>query len=117
MKVRVEGRLCWSCGWRRVGQGGGGRRSGVLRRPTTTRPGEGHRPASPALNPRSLLTSPHMLRRTGGLAACAVLVSALVLGSGPAASAHEDGKAAAKHVLLVLVDGLHQSDLAWYVKQ
>jgi len=58
-------------------------------------------------------------RRTGGLAASAVLVSAAVLGVGSAASASSshDRDAAAKHVLLISVDGLHQSDLAWYVKQ
>jgi hypothetical protein len=61
----------------------------------------------------SLLT-----RRTGGLAASAVLVSAAVLGAGPAASASAHGRGApASHVLLISVDGLHQSDLAWYVKQ
>src|SRR5579859_6094088 len=58
-------------------------------------------------------------RRTGGLAASAVLVSAAVLGVGAAASASDSrhGDAAAKHVLLISVDGLHQSDLTWYVAQ
>ena len=33
----------------------------------------------------------------------------------PAASAAPQARAAARHVLLISVDGLHQSDLAWYV--
>ena len=48
-------------------------------------------------------------------------VSALlggVLAAAPSQAAAHGGKhAAAKHVLLISVDGLHQSDLAWYVKQ
>ncbi|GAA2013884.1 alkaline phosphatase family protein [Catenulispora yoronensis] len=48
-------------------------------------------------------------------------VSALlggVLAAAPSqAAAHGRDHASAKHVLLVSVDGLHQSDLAWYVKQ
>jgi hypothetical protein len=57
-------------------------------------------------------------RRSGGLAASAVLVSAAVLGVGAAASASDGhGDDSSKHVLLISVDGLHQSDLTWYVKQ
>lgn len=51
--------------------------------------------------------------RATGLASAAVLASSAVLAPG-AASAHSGG-APAKHVLLISVDGLHQSDLAWYV--
>lgn len=49
-----------------------------------------------------------------GLAGAAVLVSGLVLAPAGTAAAHtgDDGK----HVLVISVDGLHQSDLAWYVK-
>ncbi|MGH6654125.1 MAG: alkaline phosphatase family protein [Actinocrinis sp.] len=58
-------------------------------------------------------TRSRRLRYTG-LAAAAVLASGAALLPG-AASAHvaRDGK----HVLVISVDGLHQSDLAWYVKQ
>ncbi len=53
--------------------------------------------------------------RIGSLASAAVLVSGLILAPAGSAAAHvgHDGK----HVLVISVDGLHQSDLAWYVKQ
>jgi Type I phosphodiesterase / nucleotide pyrophosphatase len=51
--------------------------------------------------------------RTIGLA-CAVALVVALMGFG-SASAHERGSA--PHVLLLSVDGLHQSDLAWYVRQ
>ena len=52
--------------------------------------------------------------RIGSLASAAVLVSGLILAPAGTAAAHVgDGK----HVLVISVDGLHQSDLAWYVKQ
>jgi Type I phosphodiesterase / nucleotide pyrophosphatase len=49
-----------------------------------------------------------------GAAGTAGLLAALVAGS--PASAHRHDAAPAEHVLLLSVDGLHQSDLAWYVK-
>jgi hypothetical protein len=52
--------------------------------------------------------------RATSLAGAAVLASSVVLAPGTA-SAHDRGTA--KHVLLISVDGLHQSDLAWYVAQ
>jgi len=54
--------------------------------------------------------------RATGLASAAVLASTAVLAPS-AASAHDRDGAPAKHVLLISVDGLHQSDLAWYVAQ
>ncbi len=48
----------------------------------------------------------------GGLAATAII---LVAGTGVSAASKDTP--AAKHVLLLSVDGLHQSDLAWYVTQ
>lgn len=48
-------------------------------------------------------------------AACAVgLAASIVLAASPASAA---GPPAAHHVLLLSVDGLHQSDLDWYVRQ
>jgi len=67
--------------------------------------------------PRAAQPGASLPRRSTGLAAAAVLASFGVLGAGPAASAHARGGAEAKHVLLISVDGLHQSDLAWYVAQ
>jgi hypothetical protein len=49
----------------------------------------------------------------GALAGLTALVTGSVAVGG--ASARDHGPAA-KHVLLISVDGLHQSDLAWYVK-
>src|SRR6185437_3451973 len=53
--------------------------------------------------------------RVAGLASAAVLVSGAVLAPG-AASAHTHS-ADSRHVLVISVDGLHQADLAWYIKQ
>src|SRR6202171_519591 len=50
----------------------------------------------------------------------AVAITAGVLSAGSAVlpvSADSPAKAAAKHVLLLSIDGMHQSDLAWYVSQ
>ena len=49
------------------------------------------------------------------LAAAAVAGVATALAIGPSASAHRGQRPAAEHVLLLSVDGLHQSDLEWYV--
>ena len=50
------------------------------------------------------------------------VLSACVVGLGAAAGSAAtrgggDGRATAQHVLLISVDGLHQSDLAWYVSR
>jgi hypothetical protein len=50
----------------------------------------------------------------GSLAGVAVLAAVAATAGG--ASAHQ-GKPVARHVLLLSVDGLHQSDLAWYVRR
>ena len=44
--------------------------------------------------------------------AAAGLVAGLAIGTQPAAA----DKPTAKHVLLISVDGIHQTDLAWYVR-
>ncbi|MDX6243352.1 MAG: hypothetical protein QOE76_1075 [Frankiales bacterium] len=54
----------------------------------------------------------HRYRRGGALAAAASLLAAGLSAQAIAASPARTGK----HVLLLSVDGLHQSDLAWYVK-
>ncbi|WP_280728232.1 alkaline phosphatase family protein [Kitasatospora sp. MAA4] len=59
-----------------------------------------------------------MTRRS--LRPAAVLGMAGLLGGAclaPAYAAPAAGHAAAKHVLLISVDGMHQSDLAWYITQ
>ena len=58
-------------------------------------------------------------RRLAVACACAAAVAVPVLATGASASAHRhwNNRAIAEHVLLLSVDGLHQSDLAWYVKQ
>jgi hypothetical protein len=48
-----------------------------------------------------------------GAASIAGLIGLVALPSGGVASA--DGQSQIKHVLLISVDGMHQSDLAWYV--
>ena len=53
----------------------------------------------------------HRYRRAGAVAAAASLLAA-----GASAQAIASPARAGKHVLLLSVDGLHQSDLAWYVK-
>ena len=61
----------------------------------------------------------HHLRSAAVIGACALLGGA-VLTQASAAPAHGSSPAhgaAARHVLLISVDGLHQSDLAWYVAQ
>ena len=50
----------------------------------------------------------------GGLTA---LLGGVLAAAPSQAASHGKTHAAAKHVLLISVDGLHQSDLAWYVKQ
>ena len=42
-------------------------------------------------------------------------VAGLLL-AGPAVARDDDDRGKVDHVLLVSVDGLHQSDLAWYVQ-
>ena len=60
------------------------------------------------------------LRLAGLVTACAG-VGALVFAAIPSSAAMKSdeghGHAASKHVLLISVDGLHQSDLTWYVAQ
>ncbi|MCU1453697.1 MAG: phosphodiesterase [Acidimicrobiales bacterium] len=63
-------------------------------------------------SPRSRLAAAAAVASTG------LLASSLALSGAPAAGAHADHanhEPAAQHVLLLSVDGLHQSDLAWYV--
>lgn len=51
-----------------------------------------------------------------GLAvASAAALSAFPLLNASAQAAHVTSKAAAKHVLLISIDGMHQSDLSWYI--
>ena len=57
---------------------------------------------------------PRLSSRALMLACGAGLVVSSVAGTGLSASAREG--AATKHVLLISVDGLHQTDLAWYVR-
>lgn len=59
-----------------------------------------------------------MTRRSVRLAAI-LSVTAVVAGATTAQASATDAKhrAAAKHVLLISVDGLHQQDLAWYISQ
>jgi Type I phosphodiesterase / nucleotide pyrophosphatase len=47
--------------------------------------------------------------------AAAALAIPIGLTAGPAAAAHPHNAAAIQHVLLISVDGMHQSDLNWYV--
>src|SRR5262245_4947927 len=57
------------------------------------------------------------MRRFAWLVAASIAVTALVAGAGAADSGnsgHKNG-GSVDHVLLVSVDGLHQSDLSWYV--
>ena len=79
----------------------------------------GRRPAIPGLSRTDLGVS--ALSRTVTRLAVAGGVTALlggVLAAAPSeAASHGKPHAPAKHVLLISVDGLHQSDLAWYVKQ
>ena len=67
----------------------------------------------------------HPSRRSGirlaGLVTACAGVGALVFAAIPSSAATQSdeghGHAASKHVLLISVDGLHQSDLDWYVAQ
>src|ERR1700694_703661 len=53
-------------------------------------------------------------RSLSGLASASALSLLTILAASPATAAAGD-EPSARHVLLVSVDGLHQSDLAWYV--
>ncbi len=61
------------------------------------------------------------LRSSAGAVACVAVLGVLAAGSASAGvrpmSATHEGRAdhRVKHVLLISVDGLHQSDLEWYV--
>jgi len=57
--------------------------------------------------------TPFRLRVLGSLGTAALL-GGLAVGAQPVSA--NDG-AATKHVLLISIDGLHQTDLAWYIKQ
>ncbi|GAC1383995.1 MAG: alkaline phosphatase family protein [Marmoricola sp.] len=53
-----------------------------------------------------------------GLAAVSVAaLSAMPLLNASAQAAHQTRSAQAKHVLLISIDGMHQSDLTWYIAQ
>jgi hypothetical protein len=59
------------------------------------------------------------LRRGAAVAVAAVLGTAALAGAtvaSAAAAPADDGHGGIRHVLLISVDGLHQQDLAWYVK-
>ena len=59
----------------------------------------------------------HKRYRIGAAAVAGVLLAACISsGDASASIGRSDSKAAAKHVLLLSVDGLHQSDLAWYIR-
>lgn len=62
-----------------------------------------------------------MSRRRMGFAAAGLAIGALAIGSTPTAGASPgaaaSGRSPVRHVLLLSVDGLHQSDLAYYVAQ
>ena len=57
--------------------------------------------------------------KVGGAAGAAVVVAALCAGvsSADAAPGHAPGAPRQRHVLLLSVDGMHQRDLAWFVRQ
>ena len=62
------------------------------------------------------------MRRVTKLGAVAVIAAGAIGGSAAVGSAHSDhrdggdhGQSAIKHVLLISVDGMHQSDLDWYI--
>ena len=57
-----------------------------------------------------------LLSLSCGVAGAAGLAVALTMGA-PASAHRHDAPAPAQHVLLLSVDGLHQSDLEYYVKQ
>ena len=55
--------------------------------------------------------------RTHSTMRLAIAVATVALAAAGTASAHRRDDPSARHVLLLSVDGLHQSDLAYYVKQ
>jgi hypothetical protein len=55
----------------------------------------------------------HVRAKVASAAVAAVAIGGTVAMSAPSASAHHRGQI--KHVLLVSVDGMHQSDLDWYI--
>jgi hypothetical protein len=55
----------------------------------------------------------HVPAKVASAAIAAVAIGGSVAMSAPAASAHHKGQI--KRVLLISVDGMHQSDLAWYI--
>ena len=63
------------------------------------------------------------MRRVMQLGAVAVIAAGAIGGLAAVGSAHSDqggsdpGKSPIKHVLLISVDGMHQSDLNWYIAQ
>src|SRR5262245_32520652 len=58
-----------------------------------------------------------MMRRFLFVAITAALVGMWAASAGGSSAAGQTGKPAFKHVLLRSVDGLHQSDLEWYVRE
>ncbi|HKT58148.1 MAG TPA: alkaline phosphatase family protein, partial [Microbacterium sp.] len=56
-----------------------------------------------------------MLAATGIAALVAAAVAGGVTASSASASVHRPAARRAQHVLLISVDGMHQSDLAWYI--
>lgn len=64
--------------------------------------------------PRRSLSITTLVATLATLAA-ALMGASAVAGSPTVASAHGQRRGAAQHVLLLSVDGLHQSDLAWYL--
>jgi hypothetical protein len=57
------------------------------------------------------------VRRLMFLAVLAAAVAAVAATAGWTATKDERDQSPAQHVLLLSVDGLHQSDLAWYVSR
>ena len=57
-----------------------------------------------------------MHRAAAVIAGTTALLAGTTLASAAAVTGHPDHGSSIKHVLLISVDGLHQQDLAWYVK-
>jgi hypothetical protein len=57
-----------------------------------------------------------MTRRTAGMALAATVGAVTIAAAVPAAAQPAPHKPVSKHVLLMSIDGLHQSDLDWYVR-
>src|SRR5262249_33846146 len=55
--------------------------------------------------------------RRGLVALAATLIAALLAAVSSAQVSREEGERSVAHVLLLSVDGLHQSDLTWFVRQ